>query len=539
MLRPDNVGSPAFGLRWESAPFDAYAGVPGRMYASPLYLEAVTLSAGAFAGKTLPVVYAATSNADVYAIAATSGAGVSAGTVLWKTRVGTPGAGVDDLRSGIMGTPVLDPAATPPRIYAAADTLDGDRAWRVFALDATSGAVLPGWPVTVTNDALATLNQNGPALFAPTSAVSQRGGLNLSPDGELLYVPFGGYFDGAAGWLVSIDTRGARIASAFSGAPELRAKANAGLWASAGVSVDDDGSVYVVTGNSPPGPLPRTWGESVLRWAPGTPLALVSAYTAWNHCQLDAADIDLCGSGVVLLPPRPGPGGGHLLATGGKQGNAYLIDRDAMSSQLAARPACNYHGPADAPRDQSLWDPQQPRTYYGGEPGPLNVYAPYSDYDARGLQAKARSTPAYFHADDGSDYLVYSGTTRDPATNLVPQPPGVARLKVVTTSAGTPALVVDAVEPTLTLQNPGSPVISSDGGRDAIAWILDPNVNRLQSLLTGPPATLYAVDLLAMRALYTSRPADLHAGGKYSHPIVARGTVYVGTDRLSAFGLAP
>jgi hypothetical protein len=325
--------------------------------------------------------------------------------------------------------------------------------------------------------------------------------------------------------------------SAFSGAPDLVAEANAGMWAAAGVSVADDGSVYVVTGNSPPGPLPRTWGESVLRLAPGVPLQLTGAYTAWNHCQLDQADNDLCGSGVVLLPAPPSTESSHLVATGGKQGNAYLIDADAMSGPLAGRLPCNSRSPVDEPRDRSLWDSTAPRPYYGGKPGPLNVFAPYADQDERGLQAKSRSTPAYFHGADGTDYLVYTGTTRDTATNLVAQPPCIARLKVTGAGSGPPFLQVDATESTLVFLNPGSPVISSDGTSDAIVWIVDPNVSRLASLLTAPPATLYAVDVMRMSPLYVSQPGDLHPGGKYVHPIVARGMVFVGTDRISAFGL--
>ena len=540
VLSPQNVSSPGFGLRWESAPFDADRGVPGRMYASPLYLDTLTLGPGPFAGNTLPVILGATTNADVYAIAAFPVGTIPAGTILWKTRLGTPGGLVDELRIGVLSTPVLDMTHTPPRLYVTADTVDASfqRAWRVFALDASTGSVLPGWPVEMSTAALSAVNQNGPALFATPATQSQRGALNLSPDGTLLYVPFAGYFDTAPGWLAVVDTTKAEVVSAFSGGPDMLPEANAGMWAASGVAIRDDGSVYVVTGNSPPGPLPHTWGESILRWAPGVPLKLTGTYTVWNHCQLDSGDTDLCGSGVVLLPERTGTAIPHLAATGGKQGNAYLIDADAMPGQLDARPACNFQSPVDEPHDLSLWDPSAARVYYGGKPGPLNVFAPYSDEDTQ-LQAKARSTPAYFRSADGTDYLVYSGTTRDVATNLVAQPPGVARLRVVGPPSGAPFLQLDGMEPTLVFQNPGSPVISSNGSSNAIAWILDPNVNRLTSLLTAPPATLYAVDVMGMKALYSSQPAELHPGGKYSHPIVARGMVFVGTDRISAFGLAP
>ena len=82
VLTPDAVAGNSFGLQWESAPFDAYEGVPGRMYASPLYLEGLTIGAGPFAGRMLPVVFAATSNSDVYAYSALSSSGVPAGTLL-------------------------------------------------------------------------------------------------------------------------------------------------------------------------------------------------------------------------------------------------------------------------------------------------------------------------------------------------------------------------------------------------------------------------------------------------------------------------
>ena len=40
----------------------------------------------------------------------------------------------------------------------------------------------------------------------------QRGALNLSHDGILLYIPFGAYGDNAPGWMVAVDTRGPAIA---------------------------------------------------------------------------------------------------------------------------------------------------------------------------------------------------------------------------------------------------------------------------------------------------------------------------------------
>jgi hypothetical protein len=541
-LTPDSVASDRFGKRWDSPPFDAFNGVPGRAYASPLYLEDVKLTAGPFAGRVLDAVFVATSNADVYAVSPLSSRDVQPGTVLWKQHLGDPGHSIDGLRIGALSTPVVDVKAQPARLYVAADVQgpasEGGSTWRAFALDLGSGNVIPGWPIRLDASTLVPANQNGPATVVEASKLSQRGGLALSPDGHLLYVPFGGYFSGSVGWLVAIDTVSPRVASAFSSAPEPQGRANGGIWASGGPSVDSDGSVWAVTGNSPSGARARTWGESVLRWAPGVPLRLIGTYTPWNHCQLDAGDIDLCGSGVTLLPDVRGTRTPRLAVVGGKQGNVYLLDRDHLPGALDGRPACNFKTPTDSPQDGSLWDPAAPRPYYGGSPGPLNVFGPYNDYDGWAMMAKARSTPAVFQAEDGTVYVVVTGSTKDPVDGVTSRAPSVARLRVVTPSSSGPAhLELEAYEPTLVFQSPGTPVISSNGGRNAIAWIVEPNVGRSDSLVSAPAATLYAVDVMRMQMLWSSKPGDLFPGAKYYHPVVARGQVIVATDRVSGFGL--
>jgi hypothetical protein len=56
-----------------------------------------------------------------------------------------------------------------------------------------------------------------------------------------------------------------------------------------------------------------------------------------------------------------------------------------------------------------------------------------------------------------------------------------------------------SAQKTLALENPGSPIVTSNGSRDPVVWV--------------------------------------HASGKYNQPVIARGTVFVGTDRVQAFGL--
>lgn len=82
-------------------------------------------------------------------------------------------------------------------------------------------------------------------------------------------------------------------------------------------------------------------------------------------------------------------------------------------------------------------------------------------------------------------------------------------------------------------------MVSSNGPRDAIVWVLDPNMPRLAPLTDPAPPrpVLYAFDAVTLGRLWRSAPDALEVGGKYASPTVARGVVFVGTDRIQAFGL--
>jgi hypothetical protein len=541
LLTPDNVSSGKFGSRWNSPQLDTITidGVtyPPHLYASPLYADRVSIATAKYSG-VFSVVFAATSNGYVYAVNAFAAGVVPAGTILWSARLGI--ASVVSILDGgmplgILSTPILDLAASPPRLYGA--SADAELGWQVFALDVSSGATLPGWPLQINGDTLALINENGPTVFQDPSAMSQRGALNLSPDGALLYVPFGAYGDGGAGWMVAIDTAAPAMASAFAGGPSDVDFANAGMWESGGPAVDAAGRVYVTTGN---GTLdneitPGYWGQSVLVWNPGLPLQLAGTYIPWNYCQMDVADIDLSGSSVVVIPSLRSIGTTtpDLIAFAGKQGNIYIVDRDNMPGSLAARPGCG----SDASLDSSLLAPgNQPQF---GTPGPLNIFGPYSDTLSNTDYAKSRSTPAYFRAADGTSYLFATGSSKESETSTVTIPPCIARIKIVATRDQPAYLAVDAYENTLSLLTPGSPVITSDGSSNAILWVLTANVLRSQSMIdpSAPRPILYALDPFTFEILWQSTPEQLNVGGKYNTPAVARGVVFVGTDRIQAFGL--
>jgi hypothetical protein len=370
--------------------------------------------------------------------------------------------------------------------------------------------------------------------------MSQRGGLNLSPDGSLLYVPFAAYGDGGAGWMVAVDTLTPSLASAFAGGPSgTRAFANGGMWGSGGPAVDLAGNVYDTTGNGPHDirDEPGYWGESLLIWGPGAPLQLARTYTPWNYCQMDDADTDLGGDSPLIVPDLDPSTTStpHLIAFGSKQGTAYLVDRDNAPGGSFARQPCNL---TDSTVDGSLLggDPQPPF----GTIAPLDVFGPYSEIHTQSDNARARTTPAYFQAADGTSYVFYSGATKRCESCREPVPPGLYRLKIVTSPGAAAYLAIDSIDSALTLLSPGSPVVTSNGPDNAIVWVLDANLYRSQPLIGGsvPHPVLYAIDATSMSLLWNSTADQLNVGGKYNTVAVARGVVFVGTDRIQAFGLS-
>jgi hypothetical protein len=544
ILTPAIIKSGQFGPIWNSPQLDQITigntTYSPKMYASPLYVDAVTLSAGPYAGRTTNAVIAATSNGYIYAINASKTSGnnsIAAGTILWKTKL-TNAEIVSSLDGGVavgvLGTPIIDISTSPARVYVASD--DASAGWEVFALDLTSGNILPGWPVVINNTTLVPINQNGPTTFQASSAMSQRGALNLSPDGRLLYVPFGAYGDGGAGWMVAVDTQAAALSSAFAGAPSSVAFANGGMWGSGGPAVDANGIVYATTGNGTTQneTTPNYWAQSVLQWAPGSPLRLLGTYTPFNYCQMDQYDTDLAGGSPVVLPDLgvATTSTPHLLAFGGKQGNVYLLNRDQLPGSLTVRPGCS----TDSTTDRSLLPPGgQPQ--FNGAIGPLNIFGPYSDQYTNTDYAKSRSTPAYFRDASGINHLFATGSTKQAVNSQTTVPPCVVRLQIVT-NPGQPAyLSLEKAQNSITMLSPGSAVVTSNGSGNAIVWVLVGNVLRSQNLLASnvPHPILYALDQ-DLNILWNSTQSQLNAGAKYMIPAFAHGTVFVGTDRIQAFG---
>ena len=436
---------------------------------------------------------------------------------------------------------MIDPAAH--RLYVT--SCDDDRKWQLHALDIRNGREVGGWPVALDAATLnrPAMNRNGTHEFSATRTIIQRGALNLSADGARLYVAIG---PDSAGWIVAIDALHARVASAFSSTARTE-EDQGGMWASGGPSVDAEGRVYIATGSKflararkgVAGIYPDSdhdWGQSILQLRDDRDagFTLMATYSPFNYCQAGAADIDLGSSGTVVIDlPATASATPHLLAVGGKQGNLYLLDREHLPGGVTRRHACS----TDPDTDGSLLGPDvQPQF---GLRGPINLFGPYSDYVSMLDQAKSRSTPAFYRDDAGETQVFATGSAKTGEDFSTSAPPGVARVSLVASPDRPAFLRVARLDQTHTLQNPGSPVVSSAGGKDAIVWVLDTNAPRSAPLYgaQAPEPLLYAFDAKSLKLLWKSKPGQLYTGGKYNEPAVVDGMVLVGTDRLQAFGL--
>ena len=540
-LTPESVSGSALGQLWQTPQFDSVDGAEPRLFASPLYVDRLTLSSGPNQGKTFSVVFAATDVGYLYAVNATAVDDIAPGTILWSRRISE----TRPSRFGNISTPVID--LERQRIYVVGN--NGSSPDRVYALDLRSGEQLENWPVALDSAAInaPSVNRNGPTQFPSERLLIQRGALNLNSDGSRLYVAFGGDF--SSGWIVSIDTHSASVATAFSTTSRSE-ETQGGMWASGGPSIDSDDNIHIATGASVlvvirklgiPAIFPdseHNWGQSVIRLRDDleTGFELTGTYSPFNYAQAQVMDIDLGSSGTVVIDLDPATTSTpHLLVAGGKQGNVYLIDRANMPGSLVKRPAPS----EDSNTDGSLLAPEiQPQF---GKRGPLNVFGPYADRNAMSNQARSRTTAAYFKSETGKNYVFVTGSAKIGENSDISTPPGLARLEIVT-APGQPAyLRIDQLEGTHTFHNPGSPMVTSNGGRDAIVWVMDMNVRR-SAPMRGPNASrpvLYAFDALTLELLWTSAPDELASSGKYNEPAIARGVVYVGTDRIQAFGLLP
>jgi hypothetical protein len=480
-LTPAAVRPGAFGKLWH-APLDGF--VPG----SPLYVSELDIG-----GQRRAVVFAGTDHNSVFALDAASG------RILWeRRRLREPltdaqfsGSWFGDDLHGILSTPVID--LETRTLYTCVVRAKGFRQlFEVWALDIRTGETRPGWPIVL----------KGAYRGSPFvgGQVMQRGALMLVEG--WVYVPFGGRGDIPPwrGWLIGVDTRRPSAPQrAFCSSPVTD---GAGIWSGGGVSSDDAGALFTATGN---GDFDLFKGganlaQSVLRLTTAQGRLGFSGqppdyYTPANYKYLDEQDEDLGGATALVLPDQPDTSTPRLLFTGGKDGLAYLLNRDNL----------------------------------GGIGGEVQKFRLFGDINAV-YHEGIRSTSAYFDAGEKGRFLFVAGDQPGPENAL-----GLAALQLTAESPGSTMRMKRVWTLKQPVNGPSSPVVSSQGSANGILWLVETN--------DGERSSLRAYDALSGAELYNSNagsPNDRFDGGRrFTSPIVADGRVFIGAQGVLCFSLLP
>jgi hypothetical protein len=477
-LTPSNVASATFGLL-RLLPVD------GKVDAQPLYLSKLAVGSNFF-----NAIFVATEHGSVYAFDADSGA------ILWHVSLLGTGETPSDARGcsqvvpeiGITSTPVIDRSAGPHgTIYVVAMSIDGSSAYhqRLHALDVVTGAELLNGPVEIS----ASFPTKGTAASSfDAKSYEERAALLLL--NGTIYTSWTSHCDIApyGGWMISF----AQSTLVRNGALNIAAHSSAGpaIWmAGGGPAVDAAGNIYVLSANGAfettmdvnGFPSNQDYGNSFLKISnAGAGLAVLDYFTMSNEVAESSADQDLGSGGEMLLPDLMDSTNTvrHLMVGAGKDGNIYVVDRDAMG-RFNSSSNNNY------------------QTLNGALPGGI------------------WSTPAYFNG------TLYYGDVS-------------GTLKAFTISN---AKLVAAPQSQSSTQfsYPGTaPSVSANGTANGIVWAHE---NTSPAVLHAYDATNLAHELYNSNQAAGNRD-QFGAGNKYITPTVADGKVFVGTtNAVAVFGL--
>ncbi len=488
-LTPANVNAGGFGKIF-TLPVD------GDVYAQPMYVPRVEIP-----GKGVHnVVYVATEHDSVYAFDAEG----RPAEPLWHVSFVNPGAGVTTVPGNDTNCPFITPEVgitpTPAidlqtgTLYVLARTRENPGALRRYkyvqrlhALAITTGVEKFGGPVEIHAAVKGTGAgaSNGQVAFDPLRELP-RAGLLLA-NGHV-YLTWASSCDVGPyhGWVMAYDARTLAQTAVFNTSPDA---GESGIWQSDnGPAADDEGHVYVATGNGrfDASAKGRNYGDTVLMLGlTGDRLDVRDYFTPANQAVLNEKDLDLGSGGPVVVPNQAGQRA-HLVLAGGKDGSVFVLDRERMGK----------HAPDGDGR------PVQTLKLNGG------VY----------------SAPAYWN---GHLFFLASG---DYLKDFVL---GHGTLSDAPVTAGTQKFA-----------NPGAtPAISANGNgtRDAIVWLIETKV--WNAWATDRPSVLHAYDATNIaRELYNSEQnsARDRAGMtvRFTIPTIANGRVYVGTKReVNVYGL--
>lgn len=333
-----NVHSSKFGLLHSVALDD-------QVDTQPLVVPREKITAGPDPGRH-DVVYVATENDTVYAIDAHTGA------VLLSPNFGPPvtwplGCNNNGPNVGIDGTPAIDREHNA--MYMIAYTMQGGTpTYFIHELDLSNLTdLVPPQKVTASD----TLTDHSIFNF---NATYQRQRPALVESHGNVYAGFGSFCDWGGnqsrGWILGwkkgtltpLAANHLNDGQATSPYPHFLSS----IWMSGyGISADDEGNLFFITGNSdgpPPPPGPTTYDgktniqESVVKMAPDL-TSVLDLFTPSDVRGLDIGDTDYGSGGPLLLPLQSGalP---HIAAAAGKDGRMFVLNRDNMGGYTPGGP---------------------------------------------------------------------------------------------------------------------------------------------------------------------------------------------------------
>ena len=330
-LNHTNVLPGKFGLAGTLA-------VDDEVYTQPLIVSAV--SVGTYTGN---VLFTATVNNTVYAFNADD---VSQPAPLWQVNLSPAGQRAPDIfdlkdpvngkpcggnyrdfsgKLGLIGTPVID--IVSKTLYVVTKTIDANGNFYSYlnALDITTGLHKTGSPhliaaqVNGTGDG----NQNGVVEYN-AKYQNQRPALLLY--NNTVYVASASHCDWGPyhGWVLGFDAGTLNLQYTFNATPNGWA---AGIWmAGQGISLGEDGNLYVTTGNGTTGADNTNFNggrsESLIKLSPQ--LKMLDWFTPANYDYLDQNDLDYGCDGVLMIPNS------SLTVSGSKEGISYVVDYNNM-----------------------------------------------------------------------------------------------------------------------------------------------------------------------------------------------------------------
>jgi hypothetical protein len=478
-LTPSNVTSTTFGKLFSCT-------VDGAIYAQPLWVANLTVN-----GTKHNVVFVATQHDSLYAfdadvnatpctplwhvslIDAVHGGGSSETTVPSGPTGNLVGAGYGDISPevGVTGTPVINLATNALYVVSKSVIPSGPTFYqRLHAIDVTTGNEKTGSPVTIAGTYPGTT-----VTFSPQQE-NQRPGLALV--NGIVYIAWAAHEDKAPyyGWVIGYN------ASTLAQTAVLNVSPNAGysgIWMSGGApAADSSNNLYLTTGNgnfdANSTTSPNTdYGDSVLKITSG--LTVSQYFTPSSQATDNANDLDMGAGGPTILPDQASGPVQHLLATGGKDGYVYLLNRDAMGGLGDANAVQRFNFGNGIFATGAFWN----NTYYmAGSGGHLQAFS------------------------------------FNPST-------GQFNTANTSQSGGTFGF-------------PGStPSVSGSGTSNGIVWALDNSRYCTNQSTACGPAVLHAYDATNLATeLWNSTLGTGNSAGnavKFTVPTVANGKVYVGT----------